>query len=86
MVITRNNTWAHVHFSRPPTGKSRLLVKGEGCDHGRGPEASSVGSCTESGNDKSESSREGVEMMTFEVDDTESEKTPLVSERAVSTG
>ena len=80
MIITRNVTWAHVPLSRPPTVRSTPLVEGEGCDHGKNREASSFGGETELGDAESESSGEGVEMVTSEV-----ESTPLVSGRAVST-
>ena len=72
--ITRNVTWAHVPFPRPPTVRSTLSVEREGCDHGMNQEASSFGGDTESGDDESESSGEGVEM-----------GTPLISGRAAST-
>ena len=71
MIITRNVTWAHVPLSRPPTVKSTPLVEGEGCDHGKKREASSFGGDTELGDDESESSGEGVEIVTSEIDDTE---------------
>ena len=54
-------------------------MEGEGCDHGRDREASSFGGETELGDAESESSGEGVEMVTSEADDTEIESTPLVS-------
>ena len=60
-------------------------MDGEGSDHGKNREASSFGGDTGSGDDESESSDEGVEMVTSEADDTEVENTPLVSRRAVST-
>ena len=60
-------------------------MEGEGCDHGKKREASSFGGDTESRDDESESSGEGVETVTFEADDTEVESTSLVSGRAVST-
>ena len=84
-IITRNVTWAHVPLSRPPTVKPTPLVEGEGCDHGKSREASSFGGETELGDAESESSGEGVKMVTFEADDTEVESTPLVSGRAVLT-
>ena len=73
IVITRNVTWAHVPLSRPPTARSMPSVEGEGFDRGRNREASSFGGVTESGDDESESSGEGVEMVTSEADDTERE-------------
>ena len=85
MIITRNVTWAHVPLSSPPTVRSTPVVEGEGCDHGKNREPSSFGGDTESGDDESESSGEGVEMATSEADDTEVESTPLVLGRAVST-
>ena len=85
VIITRNVTWVHVPLSRHPTVRSTPLVEGEGCDHGRDREASSFVGKTELGDAESESSGEGVEMVTSEADDTEVESTPLVSERAVST-
>ena len=51
----------------------------------RNREANSFGGDTGSGGDESESSGEGVEMVTSDADDTEVESTPLVSGRAVST-
>ena len=44
--------------------------KGGGCDHGKNREASSFGGETELGDAESESSGEGVEMVTSEADDT----------------
>ena len=85
VIITRNVTWAHVPLSRPPTVISTPLMEGEGCDHGKNLEARSFDGDTESRDDESESSGEGVEMVTSEADDTEVENTPLVSGRAVST-
>ena len=85
VIISRKVAWAHVPLSRPPTVRSTLLVEGEGCDHGKNREASSFGSETELGDAESESSGEGVDMVTSEADDTEVESTPLVSGRAVST-
>ena len=82
VVLFRNVTRAHVPLSRPPTVRSTPFVEGEDCDHGKNREASSFGG--ESGDDESESSGEGVEMVTFEADDAEVENTPLVSGRAVS--
>ena len=52
-------------------------MEGEGCDHGKNREASSFGGDTELGGDESESSGEGVEMVTSEADDTEIESTRL---------
>ena len=77
MIITRNVTWAHVPLSPPPTARSPLSVEGEGCDCGRNREASSFGGVTESGDDESESSDNGVEMVTSGADDTEKENTRL---------
>ena len=57
----------------------------KGCDHGKNREASSFGGETELGDAESESSGEGVEMMTSEAGDTEVESTPFVSGRAKST-
>ena len=85
MIITRNVTWAHVPLSRSPTVRSTPLVKGEGCDLGKNREVGSFGGETELGEAESESSGEGVEMVTSEADDTEVESSPLVSGRAVST-
>ena len=85
VTITRNITWAHVPLSRPPAVRSTPLMKGEGCDHGKNREASSFGGETELGDAESESSGEGVGMVTSEADDTEVENTPFVSGRAVST-
>ena len=65
MIITRNVTWAYVPLSRPPTARSTPSVEGEGCDRG------SFGGVTESGGDESESSGEGVEIVTSGADDTE---------------
>ena len=59
-------------------------MEGEGYDHGMNREASSFGGVTESGDDESDSSGEGVEMVTSEADDTEVENTSLVPGRAVS--
>ena len=56
----------------------------EGCDRGMNREASSFGVDTESGDDESEPSGEGVEV-TSEADGSERENTPLVSGRAIST-
>ena len=85
IIIARNITWAHVPLSRPLTVKSTPLVEGKGCDHGENREASSFGGETELGDAESESSGEGVEMVTSEADDTEVESTPFVSGRAIST-
>ena len=85
VITTKNVTWVHVPLSCPPTVRSTLSVEGEGCDHGMNRKASSLGGDTESGDDESESSGEGVEMVTSEADDTEVDNTPLVSGRAVST-
>ncbi|CAN0178953.1 unnamed protein product, partial [Ascophyllum nodosum] len=85
VIITRKVTWAHVPLSRPPTVRSTPLVEGEDCDHGRDREASSFGGKTELGDAESESSGEGVGMVTSEADDTEVESTPFVSGRATST-
>ena len=71
VIITRNVTWSHVLLSRPPTARSTPSVEGEGCDCGRNREASSFGGVTEPGDDESESSGEGVEMVTSEADHTE---------------
>ena len=60
-------------------------MEGKICDCGRNREPSLFGGETESGDDESESSNEEVELMTAEGDKTESENTPLVSGRAVST-
>ena len=60
-------------------------MEGGDWDHGKNREASSFGGDTEPGDDESESSGEGVEMVTSEADDTEVENTPLVSGRAAST-
>ena len=57
----------------------------EGCDRGRNRAVSSFDGDTEPGDDESESSSEGVEIVTSEADDTERDNTPLVSGRAVST-
>ena len=57
----------------------------EDCNRGRNREASSFGGGTESRDDESESSGEGVEMMSSEPDDTERENTSLLSGRAIST-
>ena len=84
-ITTRNVSWAHVPLSRPPTVTSTPLVDGEGCDHGKNREVSSFGGETELGDAETESSGEGVEMVTSEADDTEAQSTPLVSGRAVST-
>ena len=46
-------------------------MEGEGCDHEKNREASSFGGETELGDAESESSGEGVEMVTPEADDTE---------------
>ena len=67
------------------THGSTPLVEGEGCDHGKNRKASSFGGDTESGDNESESSGVGIEMMTSKADDTKVENTPLVSGRAVST-
>ena len=75
----------HLPLSRLPTVRSTPLVEGEGCDHGKNREANSFGGDTESGDDESQSSGEGVEMLTSEVDDTEVENTLPVSGKAVST-
>ena len=85
VIITRNVTWAHVPFSRPPTPRSTPSVEGEGCNHGRNLEAGSFGRVTELRDDESESSAKGVEMVTSEADDTKRQNTPLVSGRAVLT-
>ena len=85
VIITRNVTWAHVPLSRPLAVRLTPLVKGKGCGHGKNREASSFGGETELGDAKSESSGEGVEMVTSEVDDTEVESAPFVSGRAIST-
>ena len=85
MIITKNVTWAHVPLSRPLTVRSTSLVEANGYDHGKNQEASSFGGKTELGDAESESSGEGVEMMTSEADDTEIESTPFVSGRAIST-
>ena len=85
VIIARNVTWAHVPHSRPPTVRPTPLVEGEGSDLGKNREASSFGGETELGDAESESSGEGIEMVTSEADDTEVESTPLVSGRAVST-
>ena len=84
VVITRNVTWAYVPFSRPPIVRSTPLVEAEGCDHGKKREASSFGGETELGDAESESSGEGIEMVTSEADDIEEESAPLVSGRVVS--
>ena len=60
-------------------------MEGKICDCGRNREPSWFGGDIESGDDESESSDEGVELMTSDGDKTESENTPLVSGRAVST-
>ena len=85
VIITRNVTWAHVPLSRPLTVKSSPLVEGKGCDHGKNREASSFGGETELGDAESESSGEGVEMVTSEAGDTEVESNPFVSGRVIST-
>ena len=85
VIITRNVTCDHIPHSRPPTVRSTPLGEREGCDHGKSREASLFGGETELGNAESESSGEGVEMVTSEADDTEVESTPLVSGRTVST-
>ena len=85
VIITRNVTWAHIPLSHSPTARSTPSVEGEDCDRERNREASSFGGDTESEDDESVSSGEGVEMVTPEADDTEREITPLVSGRAVST-
>ena len=85
VIITRNVTWTHIPLSRPPTTGSTPTVEGEGCGRGRNQEASSFGGVTKLGDDESESSGEGVEMVTSEADDTARESTSLVSGRAVST-
>ena len=84
VIITRNVAWAHVPLSRPPTARSTPSVEEVGCDRGRNRQASSFGGGTESRDDESESSGEGVEIMTSEADDTERENTPLVLGRTVS--
>ena len=85
VIITINVTWARVPLSRPPTVRSTPLVEGEGCDHGKNRETSSYDGETELGEAESESSGDGVEMVTSEADDIEVESTPFVSGRAVST-
>ena len=70
VFITKNVTWAQVPFSRPPTARSTLSVEGEGCERRRNQEVSSFGDDSESGDDESETSGEGVEIMTSEADDT----------------
>ncbi|CAM9656562.1 unnamed protein product, partial [Ascophyllum nodosum] len=73
-------------FPRRHTGEQPTpLVEGEGCDIGKNREASSFGGETELGDAESESSGEGVEIVTSEADNTEVESTPLVSGRALST-
>ena len=59
-------------------------MEGEGCDRGRSRETSSVGSGTEPGGDESDSSGEGVEMVSSKIDDTGRENAPLGSGRAAS--
>ena len=56
----------------------------EGCDRGRNREASSFGGETESEDDESESSGEGVKMVTSKANDTERHNAPLVLGRTVS--
>ena len=73
VIITRNVTWAHVPLSRSPTVRSTPLVGGEGCDHGKNREGSSFGGEIQLGDDESELSGEGVEMVTSKADDTEEE-------------
>ena len=85
VIITRNVTWAHVRSGRSLITRSKPLVEVKGCDHGKKREASSFGGETELGDAESESSGEGVEMVTSEADDTEVESTPFVSGRAIST-
>ena len=85
VIIIRNVTWVHVPLSRPLTVRSTPLVEGKGCDHGKNREASSFSGETKLGDAESESSDEGVEMVTSEADDTEVESTPFVSGRAIST-
>ena len=85
VIITRNVTWAHVPLSRPPTVRSTPSVEGKDCDRVRNREASWFGGNSESGDNESEASGEGVGMVTSEVDDTERKNTPLISGRAVST-
>ena len=57
----------------------------KGCDHRKNREVTSFGGETELGDAESESSGEGVEMVTSEADDTEVENTPFISGRAIST-
>ena len=85
VITARNVIWAHVPLSRPPTVRSTPLMEGGGCDHGKNREASSFGGETELGDAESESSGEGVKMVTSEADNTEVETTPFVSGRAIST-
>ena len=73
VITTRNVTWANVPLSHPPPVRSTPLVEGEGCDNGNNLELSSFGGDSESWDVKSESSGEGVEMVTSEADDTEVE-------------
>ena len=74
-MITRNVTWAYVPLFRPPTVTSTPLVEGGGFDHGKNREGSSFSGDTGSGNDESESSGKGIDMVTSEADDTEVEMT-----------
>ena len=85
VIITRNASWAHVPLSRPLIVKSTPLVGGKGCDNGKNREASSFGGETELGDAESESSGEGVEVVTSEAKDTKVESNPFVSGRFVST-
>ena len=85
VIITRNVTWAYVRYRRSLITGPKPLVEEKGCDHGKNREASSSGGETELGDAESESSGEGVEMVTSEADDTEVESTPFVSGMAIST-
>ena len=84
VIITRNVTWAHVHSGRSLITRSKPLAEKKGCGHGTNREASSFGGETELGDAESESSGEGVEMVTSEADNTEVESTPFVLGRAIS--
>ena len=69
--MTINGIWTHVPLSRPPTTESTPFVEGESYDCGRVREASSVGGSDIKSRSMSESSGEGLEMVTSKVDDTE---------------
>ena len=74
-----------VNSLRNTTEKATPSIEGVGYERRRGRKASSVDSSTKLGGDEFESSGNGVETVTSEVNDTELENRSIMSGRATST-